>query len=142
MPLIGDKEKEEVRGVFAENVSGAVKLAMFTQSFECEFCAETRQLVEEVAALSDLVEADIYNFVTDKPIADSYGVDKIPAIVIVGGKDYGVRFYGNPSGFEFTTLIEGIIDVSRGESGLGEATKEAVASITTPVHMQVFITPT
>lgn len=142
MPLIADKDREQVQKIFAENLAAPVKLVMFTQEFECDFCAETRQLVEELSATSDLLQAEVYDFLADKAVAESYGVDKIPAIAVVGEKDYGVRFYGIPSGYEFSTLIEDIISVSRGESGLSEATVAAVAGIRTPVHLQVFVTPT
>lgn len=142
MPLIADKDREQVQKIFAENLAAPVKLVMFTQEFECDFCAETRQLVEELSATSDLLQAEVYDFLADKTVAESYGVDKIPAIAVVGEKDYGVRFYGIPSGYEFSTLIEDIISVSRGESGLSEATVAAVAGIHTPVHLQVFVTPT
>ena len=143
MPLIiHDKDKERVRQVFEEGLVEPVRLVMFTQTTECQFCAETRQLVEEVAALSDKVVAEIYDFVTDEGKAKEYGVDKIPVIAIIGAKDYGVRYYGIPSGYEFTSLIEDIIDVSRGESGLRPETKEAVKAISEPVHLQVFVTPT
>ena len=119
-----------------------VKLVNFTQALECHFCAETRQLVEEVAALSGKIELEVYNFAIDKEKAEEYGVDKIPAIVIMSEKDYGVRFYGIPSGYEFSSLVEDIIDVSRGEVELLPATKEALAEITEPLHFQVFVTPT
>lgn len=119
-----------------------VRLIMFTQTIECEFCAETRDLVEEVASLSDKMEAVIYNFITDKDKADEYGVDKVPAIAVIGERDYGVRFYGIPSGYEFVSLLEAIKTVSMGESGLSEATKDALAEIGEPVHFQVFVTPT
>ncbi len=147
MPLISAKDAEHLRHEFEESLVNPVKLLMFTQTIECQFCAETRQIVEEIAGLSDKITADIYNFVTDKAVADLYGVDKIPAIAILGQhdgeeKDYGIRFYGIPSGYEFTTIIEDIIDVSVGESGLKPKTKEAVAALAEPVHFQVFVTPT
>jgi glutaredoxin-like protein len=120
---------------------------MFTQAMECQFCAETRQIVEEIANLSDKITSEIYDFVTDKATAELYDVDKIPAIAVLrvedgGDKDYGIRFFGIPSGYEFTTVIEDIVDVSKGDSGLQPKSKEAVASITKPVHFQVFVTPT
>ena len=71
-----------------------------------------------------------------------YGVDKIPAIAIVGHKDYGVRYYGIPSGYEFSSLIEAIVDVSRGETELLPATRETLAGFVEPLHFQVFVTPT
>ncbi len=147
MPLISEKDAEHLRSEFQESLVDPVKLVMFTQSFECQFCAETRQIVQELAGLSDKITAEIYDFVADKAVAELFDVDKIPAVVIVrqsGGKDkdYGIRFFGIPSGYEFMTIIEDIMDVSRGESGLQPKTKEAVAALTEPVHLQVFVTPT
>jgi len=147
MPLISAKDAEQLRQEFDAQLESPVKLIMFTQTVECQYCAETRQIVEEVAALSDKVTAEIYNFVTDKAVADLYRIDKIPAIAIVRAengeeKDYGIRFYGIPSGYEFTSIVEDIFDVSKGESGLQPRSKEAVAAITQPVHFQVFVTPT
>ena len=147
MPLISEKDAEHLRNAFETELVNPVKMVMFTQAVECQFCAETRQIVEEIAALSDKITPEIYNFVTDKAVAEMYAVDKIPAIAILRvedgqDRDYGIRFYGIPSGYEFTTIIEDIMDVSKGESGLQPKSKEAVAGITEPVHFQVFVTPT
>jgi glutaredoxin-like protein len=147
MPLISEKDAEYLRNEFENSLVNPVKLVMFTQAIECQFCAETRQIVEEITNLSDKITSEIYNFVTDKATADLYDVDKIPAIAILRvedgeDRDYGIRFYGIPSGYEFTTVIEDIVDVSKGDSGLQPKSKEAVASIAEPVHFQVFVTPT
>jgi len=50
--------------------------------------------------------------------------------------------YGLPSGYEFGTLVEAILDVSSGDSGLSEPTRTALKEIAKPVHVQVFSTPT
>lgn len=147
MPLISEKDAEFLRNEFQTSLVNPVKLVMFTQTVECQFCAETRQIVEEIANLSSKITAEIHNFVTDKAVAELYDVEKIPAIAVLRveddeDKDYGIRFYGIPSGYEFTTVIEDIVDVSKGESGLQPKSKEAVAGITEPVHFQVFVTPT
>jgi len=142
MALIGDREREQVQEILKDSLDGSVKMVMFTQSMECGFCAETRQLVEELASLSEQLEAEVYDFVNDGSMAEQYGVDKIPAIALVGEKDYGIRFYGIPSGYEFTTLVEGIIHASNGDSALTDETRAAVAGVSTPVHLQVFVTPT
>lgn len=147
MTLISDKDAEYLRGEFEANLVNPVKLVVFTQEFECQFCAETRQIIEEIAGLSDKVSAEVYDFVADKATADLYSVDKIPAIVVLRvedgmDRDYGIRFYGIPSGYEFTSVIEDIVDVSKGDSGLQPNSKEAVAGLTEPVHFQVFVTPT
>jgi glutaredoxin-like protein len=147
MPLISAKDSEHLRKEFEEHLLNPVKLMMFSQTFECQFCTETRQIVEEVAALSDKLSVEVCNFVVDKAMADLYGIDKIPAIALlttVEGQeqDYGLRFYGIPSGYEFTSLVADIVAVSRGETALKPKTKEALAKVTEPVHIQVFVTPT
>jgi thioredoxin-related protein len=43
-----------------------VKLIVFTQKIECQFCEENRKLVEEVAQLSDKISLEVYNFIKDK----------------------------------------------------------------------------
>ncbi len=141
MPMLRDEDRKEVGKQLAELVS-PVRLLMFTQNLECDFCAETHELVEELASLSDKVEAEIYDFATDKDEVDEYGIDKIPAIAVVGERDYGVRFYGIPSGYEFVSLIEAIKAVSSGQSRLCEATRKALAGIDEAIHFQVFVTPT
>ena len=147
MGLISEKDAEYLRKEFEANLVAPVKLVMFTQEHECQFCAETHQIVGEIADLSDKIAVEVYDFVADKAPVDLYRIDKIPAIAVVrveDGKerDSGVRFYGIPSGYEFTSVIEDIEDISKGESGLQPRSKEAVATITEPVHLQVFVTPT
>jgi glutaredoxin-like protein len=141
MPLLNDEIAGQVKEQLAD-LAGPVQMIMFTQEFECQFCAETRQLVEEVAGLSDQLTAEIYNFVTDREKADELGIDKIPAIAVVGAEDYGVRFYGIPAGYEFTSLIHAIRTVADGKPELSEEGQQILAGLTEPVHMQVFITPT
>ena len=146
MPLLDDSIQLQVRKAL-EGMAGPVKLVMFTQgadAVECEFCAETLGLIEEIAALAPAgkLGVEVHDFVADGAAAGAYQVDKIPAIAVVGAKDYGIRFYGIPSGYEFSSLMDDILTVSKGESGLAAATKAAVAKINKPVHIQVYVTPT
>jgi glutaredoxin-like protein len=139
--MLPDDVKAQVRETLAD-LENPVHLVLFTQTLECMYCRETRQLMEDVAGLSDLVEVTVYNFVTDKEKAEEYGVDKIPATVIMGEEDYGIRFYGIPAGYEFTTLIHTIRMIGKTGSQLDEQTRAALDALTEPVHMQVFVTPT
>jgi glutaredoxin-like protein len=141
MSLIGEKEQGQIREMLA-GLTNPVKLIMFTQETECQYCAQTRQLVEEVAALSGKLSAEIYDFQADKAQVDQYRVDKIPAVAITGAKDYGIRFYGIPSGYEFSAFLEDIVDISKGTTELAEKTKVALGALKKPVHFQVFSTPT
>ena len=141
MPHITDKDRKLLKKEF-EKLERSVKLIFFTQEFECQHCQLTRELLSELVELSDKITLKNYDFVKDKPEVDKYGVDKIPAIVLQGEKDYGIRFYGVPAGYEFTTLIEDIIDVSRGRTDLTESTKETLRKLERPIHIQVFNTLT
>jgi len=141
MPLLNKEIAEHVKQELAD-LASPVRLVMFTQEFECDYCTETQQLVEEVAALSDQLTAEIYNFVVDKEVADELGVDKIPAIAVLGEEDYGVRLYGIPSGYEFASLLHAIRMVAAGKPELSEETIAALAEVNDPVHIQVFVTPT
>jgi glutaredoxin-like protein len=71
-----------------------------------------------------------------------FNIDKIPAIALAGKKGNGIRFYGAPSGYEFATLIEDIVDVSNGKTDLSTQTKDKLQKVTKPIHIQVFTTPT
>ena len=141
MALLNEQIRKEVQEVLSD-LPNAVTLKVFTQAFECDYCKETRELVEEVAALSDKLSVEVYDFDKDQQVAKELRVDKIPAVAIVGAKDYGIRLFGIPSGYEFGSLIEDIKLVSEGESGLSQGTREMVAKLKEPVHIQVFITPT
>jgi glutaredoxin-like protein len=124
------------------DLEGSVRLVMFTQEFECDFCAETRQLVEEIAQLSSHLTAEIYDFIADEEKAKELSIDKIPAIAVMGEEDYGVRFYGIPSGYEFSSLLHAIQAVAAGEPELSGEMLSALEALDDPVHMQVFVTPT
>jgi glutaredoxin-like protein len=142
MSLLPEDKKEQLRSEFKEKLVDPVKIIMFTQEMECRFCSETRQLAQDMATLSDKISVDVYDFVADVEKAQQYGIDKIPAIAIIGKVDHGVRIYGIPYGYELQTLIEGIINVSRGATDLSDKTKEIIKDIMKPVHIQVFVTLT
>jgi glutaredoxin-like protein len=145
MALLNESIQKQVRQVFNQ-IKNPVRLLVFTQgeggALECQMCHDNRQLIEEVAALSDQVSVEVYDFVGDAKIAEQYGVDKIPALVIAGDKDYGVRFYGIPSGYEFSSLIEGIVAVGKRQPSLSKQTLGEIQRLNKPVHIQVFVTPT
>jgi glutaredoxin-like protein len=140
--LLGPKEQKMVTDRF-EALDGPVRLVVFTQEVECEYCRDTRELIEQLAQLSPgKVTAEVFNFQLDKHKADEYGVDKIPALAVLGAKDYGIRYYGIPAGYEFGALIDDIVDVSSGNSGLSDQSRTAIATLQDDVHLQVFTTPT
>jgi alkyl hydroperoxide reductase subunit AhpF len=141
MGLIGDEDAIEIRKRL-EGMVGPVKLVHFTQELNLEYGREAKQLLEDLAGLSDKLTVEVHNFLLEKDKAAEYGVDKVPATIVRGARDFGIRFYGLPAGYEFSNLLDAILAVSRGESGLKPETKEKLAQVTTPIHLEVFVTPT
>jgi glutaredoxin-like protein len=142
MSLIPDDKKELLKNDFNDKLVDPIRIVMFTQELECRFCSDTRQLVQDLATLNDKIKAEIYDFVKDGDKAKELGIDKIPAIAIIGKKDYGVRIYGIPYGYELQTLIEAVINVSKGQTDLSEKTKSILKEVKSPVHIKVFVTLT
>jgi glutaredoxin-like protein len=141
MSLLQDQDREQIRSRLASMVE-PVTLVNFTQELECQTCRETHQLLAELVELSDKLRFEAYNFLTDKEKTEAYRIDKIPGTVITAGADRGIRLYGIPSGYEFAALLDDILMVSRGDSGLSSASRDKLAAVHDPLHIQVFVTPT
>jgi glutaredoxin-like protein len=141
--LVPEEHKAHLKEELLRSMMEPVRIIAFTQEIECEFCKETRQLAQEVASLMpEKISVEVYDFVKDDAQAKQYGVDKVPALVILGKKDYGIRYYGIPYGYEFNTLIETVINVSKGTTNLAEDTKAKLKALDKPAHIQVFVTLT
>jgi len=141
MGLIREEDAVEIRQRLKEMVN-PVKLVHFTQELNLEYGRETQQLLQELTELSDKLSLEIHNFLLDKEKVAEYGIDKVPATVVRDGQDHGIRFYGIPAGYEFSTLLDAILAVSLGDSGLEEENREKLKQITSPLHLEVFVTPT
>jgi len=142
MGLIPEEQRQRLKEEFERSLKDDVKILVFAQENECPFCKQTRELVEEVASVSNKIKVEVYDFVKNSDWAREYQVDKVPAIIVLGKKDYGIRFYGLPCGYEFRSFTESIINVSKGATNLSEETKKRIESIKIPVHIQVFVTLT
>jgi len=141
MELIREQDAVEIKERLKALVN-PVRLVHFTQELNLDYGREAKLLLEELAALSDHLSVEVYNFLLDKEKVAEYGVDKVPATVVRNGKDYGIRFYGLPAGYEFSSLLDAIVSVSRADSALSPETRRKLAQIAEPVHLQVFVTPT
>ena len=142
MALISDEVAVELKQEF-QNLEHPVRLLVFSQALADPESEQVRRLVEELGALDPKIRTESYNFVLDEAKVRELGIARIPAIAVLGeDKDYGVRLYGLPQGYEFGLLIDAILDVSSGQSGLGDETKAALGALPRPVHIQVFSTPT
>jgi alkyl hydroperoxide reductase subunit AhpF len=142
MPILQARDEEAVRQEF-QRIQGPVKLVVFSQELVAgDLCRQNEQLIREVAALDDRITVEVLNPAIDRERAEGYGIDQVPATVVEGARDYGLRFLGIPSGYEFSNLIDSIIVASSGETGLSETTKSSLAGLTGDVTIKVFSTPT
>jgi len=145
--LLNESITQQVSDLFANQIQEPVNVLYFGKREDCDYCADTQQLVEEVIDLSDKLDLAIYDLDEDAELASQYSVDKAPSLVILAQEgdelvDYGIRFAGIPAGHEFGSLIQSLILVSGRDSGLSQKTRQALKELQEPVQLLVFITPT
>ena len=147
MPLLSPADQDKLRESFAE-MTRPVRLLFFTQTLDCETCPQTRQILDELPALSDKVAVEDVNFVLEKDKAQQYAIDRVPAIAVLSQDETGeprdsrIRFLGAPAGYEFISLVQAILLVGGRPSILTEENRQRVAAVDKPVTMKVFTTPT
>ena len=105
-------------------------------------CAQTEELLKEVASLSDKLKLTVNEISSAKEEAFALGIDRVPAFVFKGASRGRVRFFGIPSGYEFSALIADLVDVSTGTTDLTEETRKYLSALTEDVNIKVFTTPT
>jgi glutaredoxin-like protein len=141
---------EQVIGQIQEafnDLKSPVNVMFFGTQELCQYCADTEQLLAEITSISDLLKLSVFDIDDDATVAKNYNVELAPGIVIAGESedgpvDYGVRYAGIPSGYEFSAFIQDLLMVSGGDSGLQDQTRKFLAELDEPVHLQVFATPT
>jgi glutaredoxin-like protein len=147
---MSDFLNEDVKKQVLEVLGGLkhpVQILFFGSKENCDYCKDTRQLLEEVTALSPNLDLTVYDLEADSMVARQYHVDKAPVFVVAARDgetltDTGIQYAGIPSGHEFTTLIQDLLLVSSRDSGLKQTTREFLKALQKPVHLQVFVTPT
>jgi alkyl hydroperoxide reductase subunit AhpF len=150
MGLISEENQETIRKHFEETLTGDVEIVLFTErpspiiipgKQPCETCEDTQALLEEVAALSDKLTLTVHEISAAKEEAFALGIDRVPAFVCKGAARGRVRFFGIPSGYEFSALIADLVDVSKGATSLSDETREFLNTLTENVSIKVFTTP-
>jgi glutaredoxin-like protein len=144
MSLLSDRDRQTVQTHLA-GLTHDVTLLFFTQTIAApETALIARQVIDEVAGLSDRVSVEEANLILDRERSAQYGIDRIPAIVLLrDGADTRMRFLGAPAGYEFSSLIESIILAGTDDSGLTPESKQLIADkATEPIDIKVFVTPT
>lgn len=139
--MLDEATKTKVRQRLQE-LQAPVRLIHFTQELNCETCLDARLLLRDLASLSEKLHLEVHNLYQDREHASQLGIERTPATIVANGSSHRIRFFGLPAGYEFATLLEAILDVSRGRSTLKPDTIARLQSISKPVHLQVYVTPT
>lgn len=144
MSLLTDDVKNQVRPMLAE-LTHDVELKVYTGSSlvipgqdQPGHQRETLALLRDLAELSDKIT------VSEAPIAgddeaQAAGITRAPTIVFrrKGETRTNLRYLGMPSGYEFSTLLEGIRMV-----GMDHEVEDQVGELSDDVLLQTFVTPT
>lgn len=163
MAFLRPADAVRVKQRFDEELVGDVRLLAFIQPTtglfvpgraETDSGRQTEALLREVEGLSDRLHVEVVNPREDPARAALHGVERFPAIVVQSAQLEGengsqvteergrVRFFGLPSGYEFMTLLDTVVNASRHETRLTPASVGLLDAIVEPVHLQVFVTPT
>jgi len=145
--LISSSDQERLKTAFGE-MARPVRLLFFTQTLGCETCLQTKQILDELPALSEKITIEEVNFVLEPATAAEYEIDRVPAIALVGqdeagdARDSKIRFLGTPAGYEFMSLIQAVLLVGGRPSILSAESLERIAAVSVPTKVHVFTTPT
>lgn len=151
MALISDRDRKYLTELFTKELTTGVTAHFFTVPAsklhvpgraDCDYCEETKALLEEVASLTTHITVEIHDREREPEVAERFGVDKVPAIVLEGQAAGRVRYYGIPAGYEFRSLVEDLIDVAAGAHGLSAKTLQILEELPGEAHIEVFVTPT
>lgn len=140
MSLLQPDVRAQILDVFTA-LDQPVKLLFFRQRDGCPTCPDQQRLLEEVSSLSPKVSMTVYDIVLHGDESRNYGITRAPATVIMGERDYGIRFYGVTAGHEFSSLISTMILVSSGAE-VNQELAGLITSIDKPVNLKVLTTLT
>jgi alkyl hydroperoxide reductase subunit AhpF len=146
--LLNDQLIGQIEQLFEAQFKHPVELLFFGSESSCEACEDIKQLLEEINDLSPKIHLQNYDLDEQDSMAKKYNVQVAPALVVAGRAedgtilDFGIRLIGTPSGYEFSSLIQAIILVSKRDSGLKAEFRAKLNRLKDRVNLQVFVTPT
>ena len=123
--LIGKEDAAEIGRIFRANLRAEVRVLLFTSKTGCLLCDQSRQLLEEVASLSDKVRLEVLDKDEEIARAAEMAVEVAPTTVVISSSDGAkLHFVGIPAGRQLGCLVEGIVDASRGSTQMDEKAPE------------------
>ena len=135
---------EDLRESLADMVE-PVRVDVFVGP-NCETCEDTVKLLrafEEAAPEirgRKLLEVRVFDKSREEDRKEfaRQGIERVPSVTLIDGY---VRYTGIPAGEEVRGLVETILRISEGDSGLDDETKETLAGLKNRVYIEVVVTP-
>jgi glutaredoxin-like protein len=141
MPIELEKRTLEWAQFQLTKLGGPVRIRVFSIHDHCVFCKTVDEVVNSLAEMSEKIVLLRSGFEPDEPVARNYGIERHPAMVIHGKRDFGMRFFGMPIGYQFGVFVEDLVMASTGESDLSGEVKLKLRSLRKPVSIQVYTLP-
>lgn len=135
--ILADDAARAVKEALSPMVDAVQVLLFVNGDGRCDGCQAQKQLLEELASLGEKLSLRTIQAGQEPDMARTYAPARYPATVLLGRRDHGIRFYGVTAGAEFSTLLEDILMISLGKSGLDPKLESLVSAIDRDVHIQV-----
>jgi len=139
--LIGKQDAAEIEKLFRARLSGEAKVLLFSSKRVCAYCAQNKELLVELAALTDKIRLVVLDLEEDRAAAEEMGVDLAPTTVILATNGAKLHYVGMPGGRQLRSLVEDIVDASRGRAELDEEVRGIVSRVSATTVIKVFVTP-
>ncbi len=134
--------KEELRMVFSELVN-PVEILVFVGD-DCPYCEATVEMIKVFSETSPkkdgkpLIRYRVFRKGVDDEMFRRYNVERVPTVLLIDGY---IRYTGIPAGEEVKGLVETIIRISQGESGLDPSIKEKIHAFDGCAYIETIVTP-
>lgn len=139
MGLLDENTKKEIEE-HLKSLKNDVKLVYFDR--QTQMSNNIKELLRELASLSKRISLETHDFDKEQELAKSLNVENAPVILIRGENVRGdPRYYGIPSGYEFTAFIE-VLRVAGGAVGINAGASAYFERKGEPTKLEVFVTPT
>ena len=140
---VDDNIKRQVKEIF-QHMENKVYAKLFADKDRCLTCAQTKEILELLSELAPkgMLVIETFDRGENQAEIEKYKIERYPTIILHGDEEFNVVFTGIPSGYEFGSLVEDILDISARKVTLKPENLEKVKKIDKPMKIQVFVTPT
>ena len=147
MPVLDKANLDDLTDKFESQLNSPVSLRLFTQNNseliisgrKCDTCLTTEKILTEISGISDKLNLEIIDIYKTTDESSDLKINRIPATII--GQTGRAIYYGIPSGYEFSTLVNSIINASRDCQNLSEDIIKNLTEIQNLIKIKVFVTP-